>query len=259
MEVSMAWQYLDSSERGSGELAEPDPAARSFGNSDNIERLACGLSGLAMAAWGLRRRDSVGLAGAGLGALFLLHGLTGRPPVAAAVRPTPFEKSVARSRGWRSAAATVQAITIAVPRAEVYRFWRNFENLPRFMHHLERVDVLDDRRSHWVVKAPLGRRVEWDAVVTEERTDELIAWESVTGAEIRNTGRVEFRDAPHERGTELRVVVAYEPPAGRLGRAAAKLLGREPALQIRQDLRRLKQTLETGEIVTAACRRNLAA
>ncbi len=249
----MAWQET----ARHGAFPGTDPAARNpDGAMTTVERLACGLGGLAMTAWGLRRRGPLGLAGAGLGALFMAHGLTGRPSVTAAVLPTPYERSVARSHGWRSAAATVQAVTIACPREEVYRFWRSFANLPRFIRHVRRIDILDEKRSHWVVAAPLGRTVEWNAVVTEERPDELIAWESEEGADIRNTGRVELRDAPNGRGTEVRAIIVYEPPAGQLGRAVARLLGREPALQTREDLRRLKQILETGEVATPASRRS---
>lgn len=141
------------------------------------------------------------------------------------------------------------AMTINRPIEEVYRFWRNFENLPRLMQHLEAVTV-NNGRSHWIAKAPFDRMVEWDAVITEEQENERIAWRSVEGADIRNQGEVRFRPAPGNQGTEVEVTLHYEPPGGSLGAAVAKLLGEEPDSQVREDLRRFKEFMETGEIPT---------
>jgi len=139
-------------------------------------------------------------------------------------------------------------VTINRPRQEVYRFWRDLENLPRFMQHLESVRVIGGQRSHWVAKAPVGK-VEWDAEIVAERENELIAWRSLEGSEIRSEGSVRFVDAPADRGTELSVELEYEAPGGSLGATVAKLLGEEPTQQIRDDLRRFKQVMETGEVV----------
>ncbi|WP_217363057.1 SRPBCC family protein [Roseicella sp. DB1501] len=136
-----------------------------------------------------------------------------------------------------------------------HRFFRAFSNLPRFMRHVERVTVIDETRSHWVVRAPLGRTVEWDATITEDRPTERIGWSSDPDAAVRNTGWIEFRPAPGSRGTEVRATIAYEPPAGQLGRLVAQLWGEEPSKQAHDDLRRLKQVLETGEVPTPAMRR----
>lgn len=138
------------------------------------------------------------------------------------------------------------SVTIGKPRAEIYSFFRDFNNLYRFMEDVERIDVKDDKRSHWYVRAPGGARVEWDAEIHEETENERIAWRSVGDADIHNSGVVEFRDAPGERGTEMRVTLRYEPPFGRLGRGIAKLTGHEPEVQLRSNLRRLKQIMETG-------------
>jgi len=135
---------------------------------------------------------------------------------------------------------------------EVYRFWRNFENLPRFMDHLEAVTVIDENRSHWVAKGPAGTRVEWDAVIHNEMDDELIAWRSLPGSEINNAGSVHFTPTTDGMGTEVRVVLSYEPPAGKLGVAFAKLLGEEPSKQVADDLRRLKQVMDSGDVGTAS-------
>jgi uncharacterized membrane protein len=145
-----------------------------------------------------------------------------------------------------------RTVTIDRPRDQIYAFWRNFANLVPIMENIERIDVIDDRRSHWVVKAPGGRTVEWDSVVVDDEPGRLIAWQSVEGSDIRTSGRVEFLDAPPGRGSWVRATVAYDPPGGVIGEWIAKLLQREPNLQTRRDLQRLKQFLETGEITSSA-------
>jgi uncharacterized membrane protein len=145
-----------------------------------------------------------------------------------------------------------RAVTINRPRAELYAYWRDFANLPTFMDNVERIDVMSSERSHWVVKAPAGRTVEWDAVITEEREGETIAWASAEGADVPNSGRIDFRDAPGGRGTQVTATIVYDPPAGVVGKVIAKIFQREPAIQARRDLRRFKQLMETGEIATAS-------
>jgi uncharacterized membrane protein len=142
-----------------------------------------------------------------------------------------------------------QSITIGRPPEELYRFWRDFQNLPRFMEHLERVEVIDERRSHWKARAPAGSSVEWDASIVEDRPNEAIVWQSESGADVPNRGTVRFKPAPGNHGTEIHVSLQYQPPGGRLGALVAKLFGEEPAQQVKSDLRRLKQVIETGEVV----------
>ena len=143
------------------------------------------------------------------------------------------------------------SVTIkAEPRA-VYDFWRRLENLPRFMKHLEHVEEFDDRRSHWVARAPLGTEVEWDAEITDDVPGERIAWSSTQGSQIWNAGEVTFQRAPGDRGTEVHVRLEYAPPGGPVGAAIARLLGEEPKNQIKGDLRRLKQVIETGEVIVS--------
>jgi len=144
-----------------------------------------------------------------------------------------------------------RAVTINKPAAELYAYFRDFTKLGTFMENVVRVDVLDAKRSHWVVKAPAGKTVEWNARITEERDGELIAWASEEGADVPNAGRVEFRDAGL-RGTVVTATIAYDPPAGTVGKLIAKLFQREPAIQARRDLRRFKQLMETGEIATSS-------
>lgn len=145
-----------------------------------------------------------------------------------------------------------RTVTIDRPRGEIYAFWRDFANLARVMENIERIDVVDRKRSHWVVKAPGGKTVEWESVVTDDEPDRLIAWQSVEGADIKSSGRVEFLDAAPGRGTMVRATIAYDPPGGVIGEWIAKIMQREPNLQTRRDLRRLKQFLETGEVASSA-------
>ena len=143
------------------------------------------------------------------------------------------------------------AITIRRSPEEVYRFWRDFENLPRFMRHLESVRVTGDRHSHWTAEGPGGKSVEWDAEIVEDRPNALITWRSLPGADVTNSGQVRFRAAPGGHGTEIEVQLRYDPPGGKLGKTIAMLLGKEPGQEAEGDLRRLKQVLETGEVVVS--------
>lgn len=144
-----------------------------------------------------------------------------------------------------------RSVTINRPVAELYGYWRDFGNLATFMDNVVEISAIDDKRSHWVVKAPGGRSVEWDAVVTDERENEFIAWASEEGADVPNSGRIDFRDAG-TRGTVVTATIVYDPPAGVVGKVIAKLFQREPAIQARRDLRRFKQLMETGEIATSS-------
>ncbi|MEG3087630.1 SRPBCC family protein [Sphingomonas sp. PB4P5] len=144
-----------------------------------------------------------------------------------------------------------RAVTINRPVAELYAYWRDFSNLASFMENVVSIETLDAKRSHWVVKAPAGKTVEWNAVVTEEAENSFIAWASEEGADVPNSGRIDFRDAG-ARGTVVTATIMYDPPMGVVGKVIAKLFQREPAIQARRDLRRFKQLMETGEIATAA-------
>jgi uncharacterized membrane protein len=164
--------------------------------------------------------------------------------------PNRTEALYSRGRGSRKRAKVYveEVTTVNKPVDEVYRSWKNFESFPRFMRHLESVHMLPNGRSRWRATAPAGTTVEWEAETVADREGELIAWRSVEGSQIQNSGTVQFRPAPGARGTEIRVRLEYQPPAGQLGRGIAWLFGEEPEQQIRDDLRRFKQLLETGEI-----------
>jgi uncharacterized membrane protein len=149
-----------------------------------------------------------------------------------------------------------KTVTINRPRAELYAFWRDFTNLPQFMENVVSVAPMAEGRTHWTVKAPAGKRVEWISAITEDRPGETIAWASEDGADVPNSGRIDFRDAPGGRGTWVSATILYDPPGGIIGKAIAKMFQREPAIQARRDLRHFKQLMETGEIATSARTRN---
>jgi uncharacterized membrane protein len=233
-------------------------------NVGRTERIVSGLAGAALVAFSLRRRTLRGVL-LPLGGGLLARAATGRCAVNRALgrdsaygdalggdaargdRVSPVA-SVGRGRGVK----LEKSVTIDRPVEELYAFWRSFDNLPRFMDHLESVQVIDERRSHWVAKAPAGTRVEWDAEIHNEIPNELIAWRSLPGSDISNAGSVHFRPAPSGRGTEVRVALSYEPPAGRLGDAVAKLFGESPSQQVDADLRRFKQVMEAGDLTGAS-------
>jgi uncharacterized membrane protein len=144
-----------------------------------------------------------------------------------------------------------RTVTINRPRGELFAFWRDFQNLSRFMENVETVTNDGDGLTHWVVSAPAGRKVEWYSRIVEEEPDSLIGWKSVDGADVMNAGRIEFRDSRNGRGTEVTATIAYDAPGGDVGRLVAKLFQKEPKIQARRDLRRFKQLMETGEVSTA--------
>jgi uncharacterized membrane protein len=186
---------------------------------------------------GARLATTVGWIAVGLGAAVAIRKFLGARDTGTAGAPR------------RANRVRVERVTtVNKPVHEVYEFWREFQNFPRFMRHLESVEVLGDRRSRWRAKAPAGRTVEWEAEMLEDRQDEWIAWRSLPGSQIENSGSVRFQPAPGARGTEVRVQLQYSPPAGRLGRSIAWLFGEEPEQQIHDDLHRFKQLMETGEI-----------
>ena len=145
-------------------------------------------------------------------------------------------------------------VTLAINRSasDLYGFWRDFANLPRFMRHLESVRVSGDRRSHWVAKGPAGTTVEWDAEITEDRPNEVIAWRTGETSDVDHSGSIRFSPAPQGRGTYVTVQMQYRPPGGALGAAFAALFGEDPSQTVKADLRRFKQLMETGEIITTA-------
>lgn len=156
------------------------------------------------------------------------------------------------SQDARSATAldVKKSVLIAKSPEELYHFWRNFENLPHFMNHLESVSMLDQKRSHWVAKAPLDTSVEWDAEIIQEEEPRTIVWRSIGGSDVDNVGSVAFIPA-NGNGTEVRVTMEYVPPGGVVGAAVAAVFGENPEQQLEEDLNRFKQLMETGSVPTA--------
>ncbi len=221
-------------------------------NVNSVERAASAIAGGAMLAYGLKQGGVGGTILSILGGGMLVRGATGHCHVYDALgvdtteieRKSPFTKSSLLTGKIH----VTKAMTINKSQAELYAFWRNFENLPVFMQHLESVTKTDERVSHWKAKAPLGQTVEWDAELTSDVPNEKIGWKSLDGAFIPNSGVVEFLPTI-ERGTEVKVSLTYEAPGGKIGEWIAWALGEEPSIQIAQDLRRFKSLMETGLIM----------
>ncbi len=236
-------------------------------NVADWERWTSAIGGGALATYGLIRRDKVGVGLAVVGAALIHRGSTGHCAVynAAGVSTAPGDAPERQDKPTANSGHSVKgpkgvqnesgikvhkAVTIGKPAEELYAFWRDFTNLPKFMNHLESVEIRNGSKSHWVAKAPFGKTVEWDAEIINEDPGKLIAWRSLPGADVDSAGSVRFLPAPQGRGTEVHVDLSYKPPAGQLGAAIAKLFGEEPNQQIDNDLRHFRNLMEAGEIPT---------
>lgn len=218
-------------------MTSTSPDKQNQDESNETGRWASLIGGGAMVLMGLRQRSL-------RGALTAIAGGT------LAYQAATTKGGIQEALGVDKTITVEKTVTINKPAAELYRFWRNLENLPHFMKHLKSVTVISDKRSHWVANAPLGASVEWDADIIEERENEFISWASVEGADIDNSGFVRFKPAPADRGTEVKVVMEYAPPGGVVTSVIAKLFGEEPEQQIGDELRRFKMLMEAGEIAT---------
>ena len=231
----------------------PKKAASKQGSAVNVggfERLASAIAGGALAVYGLRQR-SIGGLGLTLAGTALLHrGVTGHCNTYQAFGVTTNNTNAANGEAPVARDVHVEkAIAIDKSPEELFSFWRQFDNLPRFMKHLESVTCTGLNRSHWIAKGPGGKNVEWDAEIYNEKPNEMIAWRSLEGADIVNAGSVRFTPLG-VRGTEVKVVLNYNLPGGKISALFARLFGSEPGQMIADDLRRLKQILETGEAAT---------
>ncbi len=212
----------------------------------DTERWSSLIAGGAMVLMGLRQRSLRGVLMAVTGGGLAYHGLAGQKSLKDTI-----EEKVGQATGAEQSIRVEKTVSILNRSPEeLYRFWRNFENLPTFMRHLKSVTVINHTRSHWVANAPLGKTVEWDADIISEQENHLIAWASAEGAEIEHSGFVRFQPAAPGRGTEVKVVMEYRPPAGVVGATIAKLFGEEPNQQIGDELSRFKMLMEAGEIAT---------
>jgi uncharacterized membrane protein len=215
---------------------------RNMAGWDRAVSLGIGTA-LLVHAW--RRRSWRGPTGT-TGATLIARGASGFCPGYAAAGIRSRRDAPERVLSGSGGLSLKESVTIARPVSEVFRFWRDFDNLPRFITHLASVEPLDDLRSRWTFRGPAGVTVRWDATIINEIDDQLIAWKSLPGADVVSAGSVSFRPA-RRGGTELTVSMQYAPPAGKAGAAMAWLMGRGSASELREDLRNLKHLMEAGE------------
>ncbi len=223
----------DSNSQNSGQNSDSEQAS-------DLERWASIVGGGALVLSGLSQRSLRGIMLAATGGGLLYQGAQQKSTI----------KQLEKAAGLDQAIRVEKTVTINRSASDLYQFWRNLENLPQFMGHLKSVTMQDQLRSHWVANAPLDQSVEWDAEIVQDEPNRLIAWASAEDAGIENSGFVRFQPAPADRGTEVKVVMEYNPPGGALTAAIAKLFGEEPEQQIGDALSRFKQLMETGEIAT---------
>ena len=214
-------------------------------NVNDWERLVSVTAGVALVWLAIRQRRARGVAATGVG--LVARGVAGYCPVNALMGRGADRSDTRVALSGDRGVHVYESIVINRPAIELFRFWRDFSNLPRFMEHLEEVDVITPTRSVWTARAPAGMRVEWEAEVINEIDGELIGWQSTENADVATAGSVKFVPVLGG-GTEIIVHLQYEPPAGKLGSFVASMFGEEPAQQIRADLRRLKEILETGGV-----------
>ena len=235
------------------ELAASRPVVGDGTNVGRDERTISVVAGMIAAAMGLSRGSLQGLITAGVGSMLIYRGVTGRCPAYSALGlNTAHSEAGDAEEDPEHGIAVTTAFTINKPADELYRFWRKLDNLPQFMEHLESVQVIDDRKSHWVAKAPriVGGKVEWDAQITHDEPNELIAWQSLPGSSVETAGRVRFVRALGDRGTEVHVWMNYMPPGGTIGHWITSMLGQNPRRIVREELHNFKRLMELGEILT---------
>jgi len=218
--------------------------------SESERRMSAGCGAL-LVAYGLKQRSGSGALLAASGGALILRGSIGHCPayafLGATTAPGPETR---RALSGPNGVLVDVSVTVSRPNAELYQWWRQLENLPSFMTHLQSVTQTDARRSHWVAKAPAGRTVSWDAEIINDAPNELIGWRTLDGADLVSAGSVRFKPTGKDSQTEVHVRMQYAPPAGRIGAAIAWMLGGDPARAIREDLRRFKALMEAGEVPT---------
>jgi uncharacterized membrane protein len=227
-----------------------DANARAGRNISDIEKWVSLAAGTGFALYGLSRLRSNGWLWTGLGGLLLRRGVTAHCDVyeALGVDTSPAASGTRAALGGSRGVNVLESVTINRSVPELYRFWRNLENLPQFMRHLQSVDKMTDTISRWRAKGPAGVIVEWEAEIYNEVPDKLIAWRSLETSQVISAGSVNFDDAGPGRGTRVTVHLQYSPPGGKLGAKLAKLFGADAETEIREDLRRFKQLVEAGEV-----------
>lgn len=244
----------DRARKGAGNGTRRENGGRHI-NVGNTERWLSMAGGAALALYALKRRSPASLALAAGGAALVGRGATGHCPAYERLGVDTADETAVRQNVLAAILPSrkleaERAYTIMRPRHELYAFWRNLENLPQFVEHLESVTVMSDGRSHWVTKAPLGTPLSWDAEITEDIEDRVIAWRSLPDSAIENSGQVQFSDAADGRGTVVRARILYSAPGGKTAQGIARFFGESASQQLRDDLRRFKQVMEAGEAPT---------
>jgi uncharacterized membrane protein len=240
---------IDAQARGSVRVAERSTRR----NMSDVERWGSLAAGAALTLYGLNKRRNTGFAIAALGAMLVRRGATGHCDVYHAFglnTSAGVRSDTKRQLGGGGGVIVEEAVTVNRPLPELYQFWRELENLPRFMQHLESVERVTETLSRWRARGPGGSIVEWNAETINDVPNQVIGWRSLEGSDVVSAGSVNFDDAGPDRGTRIRVRLQYSPPGGKAGAAVAKLLRRDAATEIREDLRRFKQLLEAGEVPT---------
>jgi uncharacterized membrane protein len=219
-------------------------------NLHTVERCLSAAGGALLTMSGMRRGFSDGKYRILLGAEMLRRGLSGHSYAYQAFGVRTARRTGDTSVPYELGVHVRQALTIGKPRHEVFAFWRNFSNLPRVMRHLESVDERAGGVTRWTVEGPMGKQLQWDAEIVGEVENEKIAWRSLPGSQVESAGSVQFTDAPRQMGTEVRIELQYNPPAGFVGAYGTMLFGRDAHSVIEADCWRLKEYLETGEVPT---------
>lgn len=217
-------------------------------NISETERWLSIAAGVGLATYGLtRRRGATAFMLAVFGGLLVRRGASGHCHTydLFGINTAGTGQDTRRALGGNGGVIVDERVIVNQPVEILYRFWRNLENLPRVMHHLESVERLTDTLSRWRAKGPANRVVEWNAEIINEIPNKLIAWQSIEGSDVVSAGSVHFDDLGAARGTRVRVRLQYSPPGGKVGAAIVKLVGKDAATEIRQDLQQFKESVET--------------
>jgi uncharacterized membrane protein len=243
---------LDQTQAGAARQSGGAQAQGAEKNVGDSERAVSVAAGAVVALSGISRGTLPGLLMAGVGGMLIHRGVTGRCAAYTSLGINTAQEGSTEEEIAHRGVHVEQALCINKPADELYRFWRDFENLPRIMNHLESVRVTDQRTSHWVAKAPriAGGSVEWDAEITTDEPNARIAWRSLAGSQVDTAGEIRFSKALGDRGTEVHISMSYVPPGGKLGHWLSAMLGQNPNRMIREDLRNFKRLMEVGEILT---------